>query len=124
MADNYRFDIAGGTLAQSLGLAFVGARTVKGWRVQHRDDQPPRLILYWYIEGEKDVTPTPAPLDLPTTVAFVQQWIDATPWDPKHPWGDVQTRKGCRVYNEDWGHVDHAHGAFVAIEPYQLWYGK
>lgn len=124
MADNYRFDVMGGDLAQSLALAFTGARTVKGWRVQERENEPPRLILYWFIEGEKNVTPTPAPLDLSTTVAFVQQWLDATPWDPKHPWGEIWTAKGCRVYCEDWGHVAGDHGAFVAIEPYQLWIGK
>ncbi|WP_100811769.1 hypothetical protein [Microbacterium sp. BR1] len=124
MADNYRFDVSGADLTTALALAFVDNRTVKGWRVQARQDEPPRLILYWYVGNDKDVTLTPAPLNLEASVALVQQWLDATPWDPKHPWNEVQTKKGSRVYNEQWGHLDGAHGAFVAVEPYQLWYGK
>ncbi|MGN7186998.1 hypothetical protein [Microbacterium enclense] len=123
MADNYRFDVAGAPLEVALQLAFQSpATTVKGWRVQEREGQPPRLILYWY--EEKGITPTPAPLAGGAVIALVQQWLDATPWDPKHPWGDVETKKGARVYNEAWGHVDGSPAAFVAIEPYQLWYGK
>lgn len=124
MADNYRFDVSGAPLEQGLELAFTDAKTVKGWRVQEREGEPPRLILYWYVGEAKDVTLTPAPLNLPATVALAQQWLDATPWNPRHPWNEVQTKKGARVYNEQWGHVDGQAGAFVAIEPYQLWFGK
>lgn len=123
MADNYRFDVQGGDLAQALALAFTSNRMVKGWRVQEREGEPPRLILYWFLDG-KSATPTPAPLDLASTILFVQQWLDATPWDPKHPWNEVWTEKGNRVYCENWGHVDGDSGAFVAIEPYPLWIGK
>lgn len=122
MADNYRFDVAGAPLAVALGLAFHAQTKVVGWRVQERPEEPPRLILYSF--DDKAMTPVPAPLTGDAVVKFVQQWLDATDWDPKHPWGDVTTKKGARVYNEAWGHIDGAWTAFVAIEPYQLWYGK
>jgi hypothetical protein len=66
----------------------------------------------------------PASLTGDAVVAFVQQWLDATDWDPKHSWSEVVTEKGNRVYNEEWGHIDGSSAAFVAIEPYQLWFGK
>lgn len=123
MADNYRFDVAGVSLELALTLAFAEHSKVVGWRVQERENEPPRLILYWADGGEK-MTRTPAPLVGDAVVALVQQWVDATPWDPKHPWNEVTTKKGVRVYNEDWGHIDGQWQAFVAIEPYQLWFGK
>lgn len=122
MADNYRFDVAGAPLALALSLAFTDQTKVVGWRVQERENEPPRLILYRY--ADKAMTPVPAPLTGDAVVAFVQQWLDATEWEPKHPWNEVTTKKGNRVYNEQWGHIDGSHSAFVAIEPYQLWFGK
>lgn len=122
LGDNYRFDISGAPLSDALALAFLKYPKVVGWSVEKREGEPPRLILYWF--KSKSMTPLPAPLSGESVVLFVQQWIDATEWEPKHPWSDVVTRKGVRVYNEKWGHVGGDHSAFVAIEPYQIWLGK
>lgn len=122
LGDNYRFDVSGAPLEVSLELAFLGKQTVVGWREQKREGEPPRLILYWH-EG-REMTPTPVPLSKDAVIALVQQWVDSAEWEPNHPWNDVTTRRGARVYNENWGHIDEDPSAFVAIEPFQVWIGK
>jgi hypothetical protein len=122
VADNYRFDISGAPLEQALALAFLQNSKVIGWRVQERDGKPPRLILYKY--ETPGISLAPAPLSADAVTALVQQWVDTVEWNPRHPWRDVVTSRGCRVYNEEWGHVDGQWQAFCAIEPYQLWHGK
>ncbi len=124
MADNYRFDLTGVKLETAMEIAFENApgRKAVAWAVlQNEDDTGKRLVLFW----NKDplATPLPSEMSVATAVEFVKDWLVAQNYgrEPDH---DGSNRKGCRIYNEAWGHVAKSHYAFVAIEPVWMMYGK
>lgn len=120
MADNYKFDIAGAPLSKALDIATTEHSKVTHWRVEKTEDMP-RLILYWTDSSK--ATPLPAPLEGSGLTEFIKSWLDNVEYGTTF-WGDAETGKGCRVFNEDWGHVGGEWQAFFAVEPYLLLYGK
>jgi hypothetical protein len=121
MSDNYRFDIAGGNLADSLQVAFLQHSKVVGWRVDTREGHPPRFILYTYKSDK--MTEFPAPMTRVEIEPIVRSWLESIDYGHK-PDIDGSVGRSQRVYNESWGHVGGEWAAFVAIEPYWNLYGK
>lgn len=127
-ADNLHFDVAGAPLGLALQVAAVAQRKAVAWRVDQAvprvgevPPRAPRLVLYW-TESSR-ATALPAPLEGDALVAFVKAWLDTADYGSE-PDIDGESSRGCRVYNEDWGQVDHEWQAFAAIEPYWLMHGK
>lgn len=120
MSDNAHFDITGAPLAICLQIAtgISSSGRVTGWRM---DADKNRLILYSLPSPR--ATPLPAPLTGEALVLFVKAWLDQASYgvEPDH---DGDNSRGFRIYNEDWGHIDHEYQAFVAIEPAWLMHGK
>jgi hypothetical protein len=136
MADNFHFDLTGVPLDKSLEIAFMGApgNRTYGWAeipvdptnksheaVWGASKTGKRLVFYW--STTVNMNPFPAPLSYEDVVPFVKAWLKAADYG-QQPDQDGDNGKGCRVYNEAWGHVAGDHYAFVAIEPVWLMYGK
>ena len=118
--DNFHFDILGAPLKLALDVATVDHKKVVGWRQEDRQGST-RLVLYWTETGRGN--PLPAPLEGEAIVSFVQSWLNAANYG-RQPDHDGDNGRGCRVYNESWGHIDREWQAFIAIEPAWLMYGK
>lgn len=123
------FDITGTSLELALAIPLktrvFGHRKVEGWSV---DKYGKRMVLYWAISDgasrEGQVHPLPAPMELDQVVGFVESWLGTVNYG-EAPDTDGSTEKGSRVYCEQWGRIEgHGWGAFVAIEPEWLIYGK
>ena len=63
------------------------------------------------------------PMTLEQAADFAVGWLEHADYgrEPDHG-GD--NGKGWRLYCEDWGHVDHDHYAFAAVQPVWAMYGK
>lgn len=115
-----RFDVTGIPVEEALAIpmrarVFGHAKAV-AWSTDEN-----RMILYWI--PTKDAHPLPAPMDAAGVAKFVEAWLSTVDYGPA-PDTDGSTGKSCRIYNEQWGHIDGNHAAFVAIEPAWLVYGK
>lgn len=124
VSDNFHFDLTGVGLDRALDIAFTGHSKCIGWSEGEVSDGGrvrKRLILHW--TENVSATPLPAPMTATEVLPFVQAWLNAVPRGPE-PDHDGDNGQGCRVYNEDWGHVGSDYTAFVAIEPRWLMYGK
>lgn len=136
MSDNFRFDMTGVDLGLALQVAFSQHRSAMGWQVEAvlRDEKQAipggewganqakeRLVLYW--AKDNGATPFMSPLGRDEIRPMIESWLKEADYgaEPDH---DGDNEKGCRVYNESWGHVGGQWAAFVAIEPVWLLYGK
>jgi hypothetical protein len=120
MSDNLSFDMTGVALEDALRVAMLHQKKAIGWVVQKKDGID-RLILFW---ADSDMCQRfPAPLDINGLIPIVRSWLDGVPYPPKSKW-NCNHEKGCRVYNEAWGHIGGQWETFVAIEPAWLLYGK
>jgi len=71
------------------------------------------------------------PLSIDTACEIVYQWLKSdeaktitlTGWDENAD-HDGSNALGWRVYVEDWGHIGSDWGAYCAIKPAYMWYGK
>lgn len=126
-ADNFHIDMTGVSIELALKVAFSGKKQAVGWAEFPANPKllvdltQKRLVLFWY--KDESMTSFPAPLDEAGVFSLVNSWLSAQDYGPQ-PDHDGDNGKGCRVYNEAWGHVASKHGAFVAIEPAWLMYGK
>lgn len=142
MSDNYRFDMTDDTeqgLRIALDWAFENHRhfpkKATGYKIQRaetiRSGYKPepekgdvdRLIFYWAADTEPTAQIFPFKMNSEGALAFVKSWLAEVEYGPE-PDHDGDNKKGYRVYNEAWGHVDNSWAAFVAIEPEWSMYGK
>lgn len=142
-ADNYRFDVTAwdghhdfDMLRLCLKLAFANHSKATHWshvpgelaKVEHGRQfamwsRPPRLILHWYGEDNKNLTPFLSPVDFEAATVSVRAWLKAQDYanEPDH---DGDNSKGWRIFNEAWGYVGDHRGAICAVETAWLMHGK
>lgn len=132
--DNFRFDVtSAGTEALEKALRFVlesnGWTCTTGFAVKMRPDtgftgNPTTqacLILYW--TDSPNATKLPFAMNHEETITFVKGWMRTVPY-PEEPDIDGSVKRGWRVYNEEWGHVNNEYEAYIAIEPTWALFGK
>ena len=150
--DNFRFDITAEgdkRLAQAMEIAFMRAAggkavayavrpAVQGERYPADDPaphmrnrekvaaKPLRLVFYWNKPHRPDdltLVALPFSLDAAGAADFAIRWLREQEYgcEPDH---DGDNRRGWRLYNESWGHVDNDYSAFVAVAPAWALYGK
>lgn len=127
MSDNYHFDISSEgreSFERAMGFAFDGRFSetkARGYRV----DPVKGLILYWSVDSARGVGITPLPYEMKQKAAteFVWHWLEEQDYgrEPDH---DGSNHKGWRVYNEAWNRIGDEWGAFAAIKPEWMMYGK
>ena len=118
--DNYRFDIAGDVDIEAvlLHVAFRKHSKALGYAVT----PGPALVLFW-AEHEA-ATRFIAPLSAELVAHEVRAWLAAVPMPPA-PDIDGSVKRGWRISNDAWGHVQpFGWPAFVRIEPQWALYGK
>ena len=121
-ADNTKFDLTAVPLKPALEIAFAGSPSGKATHWKH-DKNKNRIILAWHENAGKDFVPFLAPVNAEDAFGLIKGWMDNLAYgsEPDH---DGSNGKSYRIYCEDWGHVDHNHYAFAAIEPRWAMYGK
>lgn len=129
MTDNYRFDMTGVDLGTALSVAFGDhlKRKCIGYKTTERyidPVTPSKFILFW-ADSEIQLTgmiPLP-PMGPFETEIVVNAWLASADYgrEPDH---DGSNTKGCRVYNDTWGHAAGYWQAFAVIEPAWLMHGK
>jgi hypothetical protein len=85
---------------------------------------PKRLILCWAKSSARDYVEFPETLSLEESLDFLIYWLELNDPDEKEPDIDGTVRRGFRIYNESWGHIENDHYAFVAATPTWAEYGK
>lgn len=120
-ADNTYFDLHNTYLRPSLQIAFAGSPSGKA---THFKDEGNRLLLAWNESAGKDFTPFLVPLTAEDSVDVIRAWLENNKNYGSKPDIDGDCSEGQRIYCEGWGHVDHNHYVFVAIEPMWAMYGK
>lgn len=120
-SDSTRFDMTDVPIKPALEIAFSNA---PGSKATHYRVHENRLIFAWHESAGPEFTPFLIPLTAETAVDVVSAWIETGAVFGSQPDHDGDNEKSYRIYCEDWGHVDHNHYAFVAIEPRWAMYGK
>lgn len=123
---NPNFDISGEMelMDRALAIAFAQPTQAVGWSLDVRNDEVDRLVFYWTSSyNGKECTLFPSPLGLKQIRSVIDPWLVTVDYGPI-PDTDGHTRKGFRVYNEAFGHINHNYEAFLAVEPFWLIYGK
>lgn len=129
MSNNYHFDISSEDREQfdrAMAFAFDGRYSemkARGYRL----DPEKGLILYWSIDSNgaaaKGVQSFPYEMKVKAATEFAWHWLQEQNYgaEPDH---DGSNHKGWRVYNESWNRIGSEWGAFVAIKPEWMMYGK
>lgn len=127
MSDHFRIDIIDDyedQLRRAIELAYNhngwGPTKASGYSIE--DD---KLILYWSSPGEgKGYVPFAVPHDAEMTANIVWAWLQTSEPTEAYPDLDGSVKKGFRVYNEKWGHVNGTSYAIVGIQAVYTEYGK
>jgi hypothetical protein len=135
VSDNYHFDIAAeGRKAFELAMKFAFnddggmdpphmEHKARGYRI----DPAKGLIFYWSVDSDgtakNGVSKLPYEMKLKAAVEFAWSWLEAQDYPPE-PDHDGSNHKGWRVYNEAWNRIGDEWGAFAAIQPEWMMYGK
>ena len=123
--DNYRFDItARDRLKEWIECCLAGKHYgIVGWS-KHDDKKGKRLIFYWSDpNGVAEYHPLPSKVNAEEVSVLAESWLESVDYDPE-PDIDGHSKKGFRIFNEDWGHVDGYWEALLAISPVWAMYGK
>lgn len=88
-----------------------------------RAAKPLRLVFFNYVGTVTDHVALPFHLDAKSAADFARRWLAEAEYG-KQPDHDGDNKKGWRLYNEAWGHVDSDHGAIIAVAPSWAAYGK
>jgi len=121
MADNFFFDLHCTPMLPSLEIAFSNAPGKKATHYK-KDTEKNRLILAWHESpGYSELL---APVTAETAEPMVKEWLKEQAVYGSQPDHDGDNGRSWRIYCESWGHVEHNHYAFVAIEPLWAEYGK
>lgn len=126
MCDNFHFDMVGVPMTLALQVAFSDHNKAVAWAERPgKNAKAKKLVLFWTVKdsASSDLNRFPSPIDAEAAVALITGWLKEQDYGPQ-PDHDGDNHKGCRVYNEDWGHVDGDWSAFAAIEPEWLMFGK
>ena len=119
--DSFRFDISGDgekLLTASMSIAFMDNDKAIGFHKTSRR-------LTFFLAEHPESTALPAKLDCKAIMAIVQQWLETEAEYPRQPDHDGDNKRGFRIYNEAWGHIEpFGWQAFMAIEPMWTMYGK
>ena len=119
--DNFRFDMTSEgseTLKAALALFNPPGRKVTGY-----SEEPGKKLVFYWSNTSPRATKLPFPMTLEQAADFAIGWLEHADYgrEPDH---DGDNGKGWRLYCEDWGHVDHDHYAFAAVQPVWAMYGK
>lgn len=125
--DNRVISITGVTeseLAHALAL-FVNQRLrnpphVKAFRVSATHG----MVLYWSApDKDSAIQRFPFPMSFELLVLWLRDWLLSVEY-PDEPDIDGSVKKGWRMYNEGWTHVDGDWRALCAVQPVWAMYGK
>lgn len=120
-ADNTRFDMTAVPLKPALEIAFASS---PGGKASHYKIYDNKLVFAWHENAGKDFIPFVTPIDKDGAHDVVINWLKHSAEFDSQPDHDGDNGRSFRIYCEDWGHIDHNHYAFVAIEPVWAMYGK
>lgn len=126
--DNFQIDIRSRTKThfdEAVRIAFDAAPGQKA--THYKITKKHGFILYWHGEDIKGLTALPYEMTAGDAIPFIWGWLQKVEYeDYEEPYddGDVENVKAFRIFNEDWGHVDHDHYAFIAVKPAWAWLGK
>lgn len=120
-ADNTHFDMTAVPLKPALEIAF---EISPGHKATHYKVYDNKLVFAWSESAGKDFIPFLVPLTAETAVDIVKEWLKNDAVYGSQPDHDGDNSRSWRIYTEAWGHIDHNHYAFVAIEPRWAMYGK
>jgi hypothetical protein len=96
------------------------AVNAKGYAVQTDKN---RIAFFKYPDA-KDMVAFPVALPMSTCAEITFNWLQAATY-PREPDHDGDNEKGWRCYTGDWGQIDGlSHGAFLAVEPFWIMFGK
>ena len=111
----------------ALAIAFINAPGHKAYGFCV--DKKIGLILYWF-EADK-AEPLPYAMDINQAKSFVWGWLESLKDEDFSEYTfdhmsnlKLDKKRGFRIFNEDWGHVNGQSYAFVAILPTYTLYGK
>lgn len=121
MSDTTQFDMRDVPLKPALEIAFSSAPGGKAWGFKSTKD---RLVFAWNSSAGDDFVPFVAPINAEQAIDIVRSWCSEVADYGTKPGWDGDSKESHRIFCEDWGHVDHNHYAFAAVEPYWAVYGK
>ena len=119
--DNFRVDVtSNGNILDALKLITRQHSKIKYWKAD-KD----RFLLAWTKPGmSTGWTEAPFEMTYEDIAPVIVGWLKNTADYGREPDHDGDNGKGWRVYNEDWGHVDHDFAVFAAVKPVWAMYGK
>lgn len=91
-----------------------------GWGVPPKSE---RLVFFWTKREVSDFVGLPFQLDAKGIADFSMRWLKETDYG-EEPDTDGHNQPGWRAYCESFGHVDSDWGAFLAVSPKWITYGK
>lgn len=119
MYDNPIFNVSGkGEDELRKVMAVAPMRSAIGFH-----QTPERFTLFWC--NHQDMTPFPSSLGMTRCADLAVDWLEDVAKYPREPDHDGDNGRGWRCFTEDWGRIEpFGFGAFLAVEPYWLMYGK
>ncbi len=138
--DNFQIDITcegKEKLIKAMALAFYRVQSIQHYVIReaepefidadkpymNRPAKPLRLVFFRYPPDSGQSNALPFKLDSEGAGDFAFRWLQEAAY-PREPDHDGHNKKGWRLYNEAWGHVDSDYRAFVAVTPTWAMYGK
>ena len=138
MSDNYHFDIASeGKKHFERAMQFAFEDTFEGKQLkaigytvdEHRIGSYGLVFFKYKTEPPERVpgfTSLPYEMKVEAATEFAWHWLqsqDYEKWE-KEPGHDGSNHKGFRIYNEKWNRIGDWWGAFAAVKPEWMMYGK
>lgn len=121
MSDSTYFDMRAVPLKPALDIAFWHAPSQKAWGYK---STPKKLTFAWHTSAGEGFAPFVTPINAEQAIEIVKSWSAEVADYGVQPDHDGENDKSWRIFCEGWGHVDHNHYAFAAVEPYWAQYGK
>jgi hypothetical protein len=84
-----------------------------------------RIAFFWTAPDSRvaDAIALPFKLDAEGAADFARRWLAEVEYPPE-PDIDGSVKKGWRLYNEPWGHVEGVYAGICAVTPVWSEYGK
>lgn len=125
-SDSTWFDMRATPLKPALEIAFNSAPGGKAWGYKSTKD---RLVFAWHESAnaqdkDKGFVPFVTPINAEEAEVIVKNWCKEVADYGTQPDHDGDNSRSWRIFCESWGHIDHNHYTFAAVEPYWAEYGK
>ena len=121
--DNRCFDVQDCENLKEWVAVCMGNDKAVGWRIT-MDEKNHRLVFYWSRpDAGDDYFPLPVQCDADVITPIIERFLVIAKYgdEPDH---DGHNKRGFRIYNEAWGHVDGSSRAFMAVAPCWAMFGK